>query len=213
MIKTDDEQYWVSMSFPSERVDTVLTLSELNKKISGKDLKHLPRMHWLDEGLIYYRSNNKLKMGVLTGGGYQWMNWVTLPKHAANVTVDKSKNIAYTIDNNLHMVDRNGKVLEVTNDKNKHIVNGQSVHRNEFGIGGGIFFSPEGNYLAYYHMDESMVNDYPVVDWSKTPAKTRLIKYPMAGGTSHEVKLHVFNPRTGNTVVVNTEGPERPISY
>jgi len=65
------------------------------------------------------------------------------------------------------------------------------VHRDEFGIDKGIFFSPKGKYLAYYTMDQTMVQDYPIVDWSGTPAVAANIKYPMAGGTSHQVFLHV----------------------
>jgi dipeptidyl-peptidase-4 len=66
------------------------------------------------------------------------------------------------------------------------VVCGQSVHRDEFGIDGGIFFSPKGNFLAYYRMDQSMVKDYPVINWSVTPAQSENVKYPMAGGTSHQ---------------------------
>ncbi|MCW3120523.1 MAG: dipeptidyl peptidase, partial [Flavipsychrobacter sp.] len=73
-----------------------------------------------------------------------------------------------------------------------------------FGIDGGIFFSPKGSYLAYYRMDQTMVNDYPIIKWDATPAKADLIKYPMAGGTSHEVTLCVFDPATGKTVSLKT---------
>lgn len=208
VVKGDEkEQYWVSMAFPSKHVDTVLSLSMLND-VSDEKLRSMPTMHWLDKGLVYYQKGNKLVKGLLTGGGYQWMDWATLPDDAEHVTVDDSKNIAYTVDNNLWMIDKSGKKIQVTNDNNKHVLNGQSVHRSEFGISGGIFFSPQGNYLAYYHMDESMVNDYPVIDWSAGPASVKNIKYPMAGGTSHEVKLKVYNPRTGKTTEVKTEGPK-----
>ena len=53
-----------------------------------------------------------------------------------------------------------------------------------------------------------MVADYPVIDWSATPAKNNNIKYPMAGGTSHQVSLHVYNPTTGKTTKLNIDGPK-----
>lgn len=208
VVKGDDkEQYWVSMSFPTKHVDTVLSLTMLNDKSATK-LSSIPTMHWLDKGLVYYQNGNKLMKGMLTGGGYHWMEWATLPDDAENVTVDKSKNIAYTVANNLWMIDRDGKQVQLTNDKNENIINGQAVHRNEFGINGGIFFSPQGNYLAYYRMDQSMVNDYPIIDWAADPATVKNIKYPMAGGTSHQVKLEVYNPRTGKTTEIKTDGPK-----
>ena len=51
----------------------------------------------------------------------------------------------------------------------------------------------KSNFLAFYRMDQSMVNDYPIIDWSEIPAKSKTIKYPMAGGTSHEVTLGIYD--------------------
>lgn len=208
-VKDDNDQYWVSMRFPDGVVDTVLRLSDLNKSLKrSKELKSIPSIHWLDKGVVWIKDGNDLLRGYATANGFMWSKWLTLPDNAANVTVDKHKNVVYTIDNNLYMVPRDRQAIQVTNDKDEHIINGQAVHRVEFGISGGIFLSPKGNYLAYYRMDETMVADYPVVDWSVTPAKTNDIKYPMAGNTSHQVQVKVFNPSTGKTVTIDTEGPK-----
>ena len=43
-------------------------------------------------------------------------------------------------------------------------------------------------------MDETMVGDYPLVDYMAREAELVNIKYPMAGMTSHQVKLGVYNP-------------------
>lgn len=198
---------WVSMSFPSKKTDTVLRLVDMNS-VATKKLKAIPKMGWLDKGYAYYEDGNDIKKGIKTAGGYMWEQWVTLPDNAENVMVDKSQNIAYTRDNNLYLYTKDKRTLNLTDDKDKNIINGQAVHRNEFGIEHGIFFSPQGNYLAYYHMDQTMVNDYPVINWLETPAKNNNVKYPMAGGTSHQVQLCVFNPSTGNTITVKTEGPK-----
>ena len=69
-----------------------------------------------------------------------------------------SGNVAYTIGNNLYVNEK-----AVTNEP-EGIVCGQTVHRNEFGINKGTFWSPKGNLLAFYRMDESMVTQYPLVD-------------------------------------------------
>ncbi len=200
--KEGKDQLWVSTKYPEGEADTVLRRSEVD------GLRSLSMLHWLDNGLVYYKKGTQLIKGLMTGGGFQWMDWTTVPKGAANLTVDKSQNIAYTVDNNLWLITKDGKQIQVTNDKDENVINGQSVHRNEFGIHGGIFFSPQGNYLAYYHMDQTMVNDYPIVKWDKDPATPDMIKYPMAGGTSHEVQLKVYNPITGKTTTLLTEGPK-----
>lgn len=73
------------------------------------------------------------------------------------------------------------------------LVFGQSVHRNEFGINGGIFWSPNRNKLAFYMMDESMVAEYPMVKTLKDGmAKPQPFRYPMAGEKSHEVQVGIL---------------------
>jgi dipeptidyl-peptidase 4 len=166
----------------------------------------LPGIKWLDKDNAWYMSGKDVILAKSQDNGATWNTekMATVPDNAAHVTIDKSQNIAYTIDNNLWLWSKEKGKVQVTNESNKDIVCGQSVHRDEFGIDGGIFFSPKGNYLAYYRMDQTMVNDYPIVKWDVTPAKNENIKYPMAGGTSHEVTLCVYNPATGKSVAMQT---------
>jgi len=205
--KTADGDIWTATTFPSGKKDTVLTVTGLANTLHEK-YKALPTIKWLDEDYVYFTKDNKATLGLQTAGGFNWSNWATIPDNAENVTYDKHRLIAYTIDNNLWMLDKNKKAIQVTNESNKGIVNGQAVHRNEFGIETGIFFSPMGNYLAYYRMDQSMVKDYPIVRWDTVPAYADIIKYPMAGGTSHQVTLCVYNPSTGTTVTLKTGAPK-----
>ena len=114
--------------------------------------------------------------------------------------------MAYTIDNNLYVAESNEQT-QVTNDMDRGIVNGQTVHRNEFGIKKGTFWSPTGKYVAFYHKDETMVTNYPLVDIETRIAQVDNIKYPMAGMTNEEVKLGIFNMNTKETVYVNTGKP------
>ena len=98
---------------------------------------------------------------------------------------------------------------EVSDNSEGDIVWGQSVHRNEFGINGGIFWSPNGHQLAFYRMDETMVQSYPLVQSDDREATVKWVKYPMAGMTSHQVTLGIFNPDTQETVYLKTnEKPE-----
>ena len=82
-------------------------------------------------------------------------------------------------------------------------MNGQIVHRNEFGITKGTFWSPKNNYLAFYRKDESMVTDYPLLDISKRPAHISYIKYPMAGMRSEEVSVGIYNLKNGRITSYN----------
>lgn len=83
-------------------------------------------------------------------------------------------------------------------DTGAHIVFGEPVHRSEWGINEGWYFSPNSNYIAFYRMDESMVEDYPLLQTSDGEGAAHIayvknIKYPMAGRTSHQVKVGIFD--------------------
>ena len=103
-------------------------------------------------------------------------------------------------DDNLYVGDR-----QLTTDGSREIVYGKAVHRNEWGINGGLFWSPRHRRLAFYRMDQSMVADYPQVDIFKRIATCEPDKYPMAGEASHVVTVGVFDTETRNTVYLKTQ--------
>lgn len=116
--------------------------------------------------------------------------------------------ITYCKNYNL-FVSKDGKETQVTTDGSYEIVyTGKNVHQNEFGISKGTFWSPKGNYLAFYRMDQSDVTDYPIIDWTTHPAKNVNIKYPMAGNKSHHVTLGIHNMQSNKTHYIKTEGPK-----
>ncbi|MBI4947317.1 MAG: DPP IV N-terminal domain-containing protein [Bacteroidetes bacterium] len=132
-----------------------------------------------------------------------------IPKEAENIDEHPLADVdaAYTIENNLYLWTE-GKQIQITNDSNKNIINGQSVHREEWGIFKGTFWSSKGNRLAFYRMDQTMVTDYPIIDFTKQPAQAENIKYPMAGGKSHEVTVGVFDMKTHKTIFLKTGEPK-----
>ncbi|WP_315318191.1 DPP IV N-terminal domain-containing protein [Prevotella aurantiaca] len=125
--------------------------------------------------------------------------------------------LAYVLKDQLYVVDKNGTAKQLTNDGSRSIVYGQAVHRDEFGIKGGLYWSPSGNRLAFYRMDQSMVTDYPLVhipeiDWKPAKGESRIAtpeptKYPMAGETSHKVTVGVYDINTGKTVYLDAGDP------
>lgn len=118
-----------------------------------------------------------------------------------------SKAVAFVKDDNLFVTDGEGKTTQLTTDGSREIVYGQSVHRDEFGIYKGTFWSPDGQSLAFYRMDQSMVADYPLVNIDTRIATETPIKYPMAGETSHKVTVGVYNLKTGKTIYLKAGDP------
>lgn len=97
--------------------------------------------------------------------------------------------------------------IQITQDGSATIVYGQSVHQNEFGIHGGLFWSPDGTKLAFYRMDQSMVEPYPILHVSARRPYSEMQYYPMAGTPSHQVSLGVYDTQTGQTIYMKTGLP------
>ena len=199
---------------PAEKSShTLLTMDQINgigKDNGIGDFKRMPNITWNDEnsGYFYKKSEDGNTVLYKLNVVERTVKKVTaFPANAENTKLNEnSMRVAYTIGNDLYIADGD-RTLRLTENP-EHVIAGQSVHRNEFAIDGGIFWSPDGNKLAYYQMDESMVTDYPLVDITTRIATEKPIKYPMAGMTSHIVKLHVYDIATGTDVVMQTGEPE-----
>ncbi len=187
--------------------DTILSLDQLSTAVQKADaaaLKSFPAIKWKDGSGFYFIHDGKLMVYNL---GKEASVWNTLDPEAENVDIEPiTGKIAYTLGNNLYVSDNKVKKA-VTNDAEKNIVNGQAVHRNEFGIDKGTFWSPNGNFLAFYRMDQTMVTDYPIVNINTRIASVESIKYPMAGMASHHVTVGVYNPSAGTVVFLKTGEP------
>jgi dipeptidyl-peptidase-4 len=155
---------------------------------------------WLSENEILLNDGQTIaKWNVSTKSGSVLKK---SPENAANQSYhSKSNQLAYTIDNNLFL---DGKA--VTKNKDKNIVSGQSIARNEFGISGGIFWSQSGNILAFYQKNETNVHNYPLLDINATPGELVSIKYPMAGQKSEEPRVGIHNVKSKKTIYINPRG-------
>ncbi|MFN5294894.1 MAG: DPP IV N-terminal domain-containing protein [Flavobacteriales bacterium] len=192
-----DETLWIGAVKQGNPDKKILGLPELNTFMGNADMKRFPAIKWLsierfsfEEKNAYWEVDMKLKKA-------QKVSYY--PEQAANADFhSKSRRTAYTKDNNLYIT-FNQKEITVTKEP-AYMVCGQSISRNEYGISKGTFWSPDGGKLAYYIKNESNVTDYPLVDFTVTPAATKTIKYPMAGGKSEIVYVGVYDVATAQTV-------------
>lgn len=181
----------------------LVKLSEINA-VLGTNLRNFYGIQWIDSNTIlitekskYYSYSIPSKSGKLL---YE------SPENAENTTLDNAKSkVAFTIDNNLYIIN-NEKEIAITSNSDKNIVSGQTIARSEFGISGGIFWSPKSNFLAFYQKDETDVADYPLLDINETPGKLVSIKYPMIGQKSEKPKVGIYNLTTGKTVFITPKG-------
>ncbi len=189
--------------------EVLMTIEELNKVLNAK-LSWFSGFEWKDQfvflvndGTKYYSYDTKKKEGRLI---------LEANAEAENQTYQKNTEcLAYTMANNLQVRTSDGKTVVVTNNQDPNIVSGQTYARSEFGITGGIFWSSNGNYLAFAQKDEGEVHDYPILDINETPGKLKNIKYPMAGQASEKPRIGIFNFKTKYTSFITPKSS--PDSY
>ncbi|MBC7448963.1 MAG: DPP IV N-terminal domain-containing protein, partial [Hymenobacteraceae bacterium] len=162
--------------------------------------------HWLTGGALAVTAGTTLyHLDPKTAKATRQTSWVAEAENAEADPTDTR--VAYTKAQNLFVSAPGADNVAVTTEANPAIVNGQAAHRSEFGITKGTFWSPTGQRLAFYRMDQTMVTDYPLVDIGELPAQQKAIKYPMAGGKSHHVTVGVYNVAAKSTVFLQTGEP------
>ena len=128
-------------------------------------------------------------------------------REAFNAWRKRPVNKAEVRNHNIFVTTADGMEKQITTDGCRELVYGEAVHRNEFGIMDGLFWSPDRQKLAFYRMDQSMVADYPQVNIDKRIAAYEPDKYPMAGETSHKVTVGVYDVKTGNIIYLKAGDP------
>ena len=204
--KINGVDVWMKGNFKSKEESDYLTLSAFNqylRKASMDTVKSMPAIQFAANEFTTTIKGQKMSFAM------DMSSKILISKEiAAKENVEQSSDgyIAYVDHHNL-FVTKNGDTKKVTEDGSEGIVYASTVHQSEFGITKGTFWSNNGKSLAFYRMDQTMVPDYPIVDWSERPAKVNNLKYPMAGNSSHHVTVAVYNAETKNTTWIKTTGP------
>ncbi len=210
--KKNDVDYLIICDAKGVKRDTIMSAAyfkNIHKDMSDKSFPHIT---WLSADSFYYSVSDKTNLE------YEVYHLSTKKENTATKLsvnsddIDIANNtlsVAYTWQNNLYMATRTNSLIRITNDneQGQDIVNGKGAHRQEFGITKGTFWSPAGNAIAFYRIDQSKVMNYPLVDISERPTKDTLMKYPMAGSTSQSVTVGVYNVTTQKLIFLKTGEP------
>ena len=205
--KTDGIDAYVRGNFKSTEDVVFLTLERFNEKMRAAwldTLKALPAIQFNIDNWIVSIKGQKFALNSMDTGFTVITDKGIADKE--NLEVGNDGYAAYLDSFNLYVF-KNRAVKKVTEDGSRDIVYASTVHQSEFGITKGTFWSNSGKSLAFYRMDQSMVPDYPIIDWTQRPAKNNPIRYPMAGDKSHHVTVCVYNAVTNSTTRIKTQGP------
>jgi len=105
--------------------------------------------------------------------------------------------VAFVRHRNLHVVDlRTGTETALTTDgEDGTIINGTFdwVYEEEFGLRDGWKWSPDGERIAFFKLDESGTRSFPLMNnTTRYPDITRF-RYPKAGEQNSEIKIGVID--------------------
>ena len=209
LVQTDVEAcYQIDTQTGKKR--PLFTLDEVNRWAGSDDTRYVRHLMnasfpYPDQPLVMLGNRHAVILLDFKKHQVVWQDSVS--GHQARDWHPVSRATAYVQDDQLYVVDGEGQQRQLTTDGSREIVYGQSVHRNEFGITKGTFWSPDGQRLAFYRMDQSMVTDYPQVNLFARNAQHAPDKYPMAGMTSHQVTVGVYDLQTRKTVYLQAGDP------
>ena len=209
LIQTDVEECY-TIDARTGKKEKLFTLEEINQWAGSDDeryVRHLMNASfpYPDRPLVQVGNRRAVILVDFKQKKIVWQD--SIAGQTANDWNAISKATAYVEGHQLFVVDANEQKHQLSTDGSREIVYGQSVHRNEFGIEKGTFWSPDGQRLAFYRMDQSMVTDYPQVDIFPRSATYEPDKYPMAGMTSHKVTVGVYDLTTDKTVYLQAGDP------
>lgn len=207
----DSVEFLVRQTAERTEKKDVISIRNLNAQLKqlGKDtLAKFASISWATPNAFTFNQKQYLFQYDLISKKLSLKDSVLIPDEAENNDVSSDGNYtAYTKEFNL-FVYHDHQSMQISKDGSRELVYGKSVHREEFGIEKGTFWSPQGNKLAFYRMDQSMVSDYPLVDFGEKPAKDNPIKYPMTGGKSHEVTVGVYDVQSKKIIYLKTGEPK-----
>ncbi|MEM9053292.1 MAG: DPP IV N-terminal domain-containing protein, partial [Bacteroidota bacterium] len=187
-----------------------ISLDEVNGLLHKANLDSVRRLsvaEIVDDQIILYGSNRLYNLA--TDGESAQLN-LSYPSKAANKEFHfETASIAYTKGPNIFVKNGPNPEAQVTAHTDETQVSaGIAIHRSEFGIRKGLFWSNQGDKLGFYEMDESPVTDYPLANYTSIPGEVNMIKYPMAGQVGHIARVGVYDVKRDTTIYLKTTGPE-----
>ena len=135
----------------------ILTMEEtiLSKDLSPKDL----HCRWVDDEHIAMFKDGK------------WLKYNIETEDTSSYRPERPRPFAYSKDRSLYLLDKDSVSRAIMLSESKDISFGQSVSRNEFGINGGVFMSPDNSKVAFYRKDESHPSLFLTLRQGQAPLK------------------------------------------
>lgn len=187
----------------------LISLNELqeiykNNSIEKWEIKKFPSMEWRNENEVMLKIEDlfvlldlkQKKIVPITHQNPEIKSWEW------NNNKDKW---AYSTGSDLYWGNKENTEKVNEFDLAVGVEYGLAVHRYEFGVNKGIFWSENGEKFAYYINNQSKVGKYPLVNIKTKPANAEMIYYPMAGTDNEQVLLAVYDCKSNSKITIQTD--------
>ncbi|CAH1001410.1 Dipeptidyl aminopeptidase 4 [Neolewinella maritima] len=125
-------------------------------------------------------------------------------KHRLATLDPTGERVAFVVDNNVYIKSlTDGTLTQVTEDGEANaFINGATdwVYEEEFGFSKALYWSPDGQRLAYLKFDERAVPEFTYTDFHNELYPDYVtFKYPKVGAENSTVSLHSYDLGSGET--------------
>lgn len=130
-------------------------------------------------------------------------------KHRLASLNPQGNKVAFVFENNLYYKDlTTGQIRQITSDGLENaIINGATdwVYEEEFSFDRGFYWSPDGEYIAFYRFDEREVPEFTMTNYyNNLYPENVTFKYPKVGASNSKVSVHIYTLATNQTVKADT---------
>ena len=163
LVNTDVEECYL-IDTKTGKKELLFTLDDINTWAKSDDVKYVRHLMnatfpYPDKPIVAVGNRKAFILVDFEAKKIVWQD--SISGQDANDWNPQSRATAYVEDYQLFVVDSHGQKYQLSTDGSREIVYGQSVHRNEFGINKGTFWSPDGTKLAFYRMGLSAGEHLP----------------------------------------------------
>ena len=118
--------------------------------------------------------------------------------------------LAYVHKFNLYTENaKTGEVKQLTYDGNEKVINGTFdwVYEEEFGMRDGFRWSPEGDKIAFWHLDATRIRDFYMINNTDSVYPSIIpVPYPKVGEKPSTVKVGIVSLNDNNTRWIQLDG-------
>ena len=116
------------------------------------------------------------------------------------------RRVGFVRENNLFVAEyASGREWQITTDGSDDVINGTAdwVYEEELGLRDGFRISPDGQLIAFWRLDQSVIRPFYLIDETLLYPELQTVRYPKAGVENSEVRIGIANIETGRTVWVD----------